>query len=210
MYVAVGTQPDISYTVGKLAQFLDCYTQSHFDAVMHTLHYLFTTKDLKLRLSSKGPLSLIVFTDSSHGDCLDTRHSSMGYCFSLGSGVITWASRCQKTVAISTLEAEYLAVSEACRELLWINQLFRELNIPFSNLPILLCNNDGAHYTANDPTNHSCAKHIDICHHFIHTLVHDRELSIHHINTKENIADILTKPLLPEPFRHFCLLLGLS
>lgn len=196
-------------SVGKLAQFLDCYNQSHFDATIRTLHYLFATKDLKLQLSSKGPLSLITFTDSSHGNCLNSCCSSMGYCFSLGSGVITWASCWQKTVAISTLEAKYMAVSEAGCELLWITQLFSELNIPLSSQPILLCDNNGAQYTANDPTNHSCMKHINIQHHFIQQLIHEHKLAIHHTNTKENIADILTKPLLPDPFRCFHLLLSL-
>lgn len=100
------------------------------------------------RLSGNIPLvNGILFLFGFWGHYLDTCH--------------------QKTVAISTLKAEYIAVSEAGWKLLWIAQLFCELNVPLSNHPILLYDNDGARYTTNDPTNHSHAKHIDIQHHFI-------------------------------------------
>lgn len=124
----------------------------------------------------------------------------MGYCFSLGSGIVTWALCHQKTIAISTLEAEYISVSEASCKLLWITQLLQELHLPPCNIPIFLCDNNGAQYTANDPTNHSYAKHIDIWHHFVCKLITAKTLSLYCINSKDNISDILTKPLLPNSF----------
>jgi len=152
MYLAVGTRPDISYTVSKLTQFLDCYREPHWNAAIRVLRYLKGTRELSLILGGDPNVELLGFSDSSYADCLDTRRSSMGYCFSLGGAVFSWSSRKQKTVACSTCDAEYIAASESCRETVWL-RLFPGFLV---NKPtVLLCDNNGAMSLAYDPTHHS-------------------------------------------------------
>ena len=129
MYFAVGTRPDISYSVSKLTQFLDCFCQAHWDAAIHIVRYLKGTRTLSLVLGGDQHINLIGFSDSSYADCIDTRRSSMGYCFSLGGAVFSWSSRKQKTVACSTCDAEYITVSKSCREAVWLRLFLNELGL---------------------------------------------------------------------------------
>lgn len=134
----------------------------------------------------------------------------MGYCFSLGSGMISWSSRRQRTPTISSCEAEYIALSESTRELLWLSSLLNELHLHLSTIPSILCDNDGSRRIANDPVHHSRTKHIDIRHHFVRQAIEDQKLTTSRVDTHHNTADILTKPLGYTPFlklRHY---LGLS
>jgi hypothetical protein len=102
----------------------------------------------------------------------------MGYCFSLGGALFSWCAQKQKTVSISSTEAEYIAISETCCESLWLCQLLCELNL-LGTLPTsLLCDNNGAMVLANNPTNHARSKHIDVCYHFIRERVEDNTISI--------------------------------
>jgi len=92
MYIAIGTQPDITYTVRCLASFLNCYRPEHWEAAIQVLHYLKGTHTLGLRLGYSGPLQLVGYSDSDYANCPDTSRSVRGYCFSLGSGMISWSS----------------------------------------------------------------------------------------------------------------------
>jgi len=210
MYVAVGTRPDISYAVSKLSGYLDCHRSSHWKAAIRVVRYLKGTRDLQLTLGGQTPILLSGYSDSDYGNCLDSRKSVSGYCFSLGSGVISYASRKQKTVATSSTEAEYIAASEACRELCWLRQVLTELNFDQRNATPLLCDNNGAISLSSDPTFHARAKHIDIRHHFIREKVENGSTAVTRVPTRENVADIFTKPLGKTLFLHIRPRLGLK
>lgn len=166
LYVAIGTRPDIAYIVNHLARFLSCYRHDHWNAAIRVVCYLKSTRDFKLVLGSKSK-GLVGFTDASYGNDKDTCRSIAGYCFSMGSGVITWASRRQKTVAKSTCEAEYVGAADATSELLWLCQLLREIGLEQSTLTPLLCDNNSAISVARDLLFHHKIKHVDIGYHFI-------------------------------------------
>jgi hypothetical protein len=118
MYIAIGTRPDIAYAVGCLASFLDCYRPEHWEAAIRVLHYLKGICTLALKLGSSNPLRLVSYSDSDYANCPDTSHSIGGYCFSLGSGMISWGSRKQHTVRYQRalgLERRNRPVSPATR-----------------------------------------------------------------------------------------------
>ena len=110
MYLAIATRPDIAYTVSRLSSYLDCYGPEHWSAAIRILCYLKGTHDYVLVLGGTNPLRLSGYSDSDYANCLDTSRSIGGYCFTLGSGMISWSSRKQRTVADSSCYAEYIAL----------------------------------------------------------------------------------------------------
>ncbi len=208
MYVAIGTRPDISFAVSKLAGFLDCHRSEHWKAAINVAKYLKGTRTLRLRLGGQQN-SLIGFTDSSYADCLDTLRSTMGYTFNLGGGAITWASRKQKVVVTSTTESEYIATSEALKEAIWLRQLFSELELLEKEKPTPLhCDNNGATCLVYDPAFHARVKHLDIRYHYVRERVVSGEISVNRIATADNVADIFTKALARQKFTTFREMLG--
>ena len=129
MYIASCTRPDIAQAVGALARYMAAPTTAHWTAVKHILRYLAGTPDYGI---TYGPdtFSLAAYCDASYAGCLDTRRSTTGYVFILNGGAITWSSRLQSTVAVSTTEAEYMAAAAATKEALWLRTLFADLGLP--------------------------------------------------------------------------------
>jgi len=210
MYLAVGTRPDIPFAVARLCQFLDCYHHAHWNAAIHVVRYLKGTCLLTLTLGGDPELDLIGFSDSSHTDCPDTARSTMGYCFSVGGAIFTWSSHRQKTVSNSSCEAEYIALSEASREALWLRQFLCEIHLLKQSPTILLCDNNGAKALSSDPTHHSRSKHIDVHHHFVCEHVEDGSLTIWRVPGHDNVADIFTKALPHPDFTRLRPYLGLQ
>lgn len=135
LYLSIGTRPDITYSVQQLSQYLDCYTYTHWNAVLRIVRYLSGTRDYKLSLGGNNPISLLGFTDSDWANCLDTRRSVGGHAYTLGSGIISWQARKQKTVAASSCEAEYGAAFEASKEAIWLRTLLGAIGHNQSNPP---------------------------------------------------------------------------
>jgi hypothetical protein len=120
MYVASGTRPDIAFTVSKLSRFLDCYHEVHWQAAVRVVRYLKGTWEMALELGGTLPSPMLMgYCDSDYANDLgaEGRRSVAGYCFTLGSGVISWSSKKQKTIADSTCAAEYMAASEVVENL---------------------------------------------------------------------------------------------
>jgi len=210
MYLAVGTRPDISFAVAHLCQYLDCYHRTHWNAAIRVVCYLKSTRLLTLNLGGDLEVDLVGFSDSSHANCPDTTHSTMGYCFSIGAAISTWSSHCQKTVTNSSCEAEYIALSKASCEALWLRQFLREVHLLKPNPTVLLCDNNGAKALLSDPTHHSWSKHIDVCHHFVHERIEDGSLIIWRVPSHDNVTDIFTKALPHPNFTRLWPYLGLQ
>jgi Reverse transcriptase (RNA-dependent DNA polymerase) len=209
LYVSMGTHPDISFAVQQLSQFLDCYNLTHWEAAKRVVHYLKGTRNLKLHLGGPKVAELVGYTDSSFANCVDTRKSVSGYCFTLGSGVISWAARKQKTVSTSSCESEYVAASDASKETVWLRALLLGLCHPQRTPTPLRCDNNGAIVLTGDPSFHSRVKHIDVKYHYIRELVENGTLDVRYVNTKLNVADVFTKALAPKPFAYMRRLMGL-
>ena len=160
-YLAIGSCPDISLPTQKLSQFLDCYTDIHYNAALHVVHYMGGTWDLSLNLGGDNPTQLLCFSDASYSMCPDTWRSTSGYCFTLGLGIVSWVAIKQKTIAQATMDAEYITLHECLKEAIWLCALLSSIELtPIHLFPILADNN-----RANI---HNWAKHIDIKFNVIH------------------------------------------
>nr|GEX19216.1 retrovirus-related Pol polyprotein from transposon TNT 1-94 [Tanacetum cinerariifolium] len=131
---------------------------------------------------------------SDWGGSMDNKRSTIAYILYLGSNVISWLSARQKSVLRSSTEAEYKAATNAAAETIWIQQLLKELGVTIQSPSVLHCDNMGATYLCVNPVFHSRMKHIALDYHFIREKVAD-SLKVLHINSRDQLADMLTKPL---------------
>jgi hypothetical protein len=193
LWVAQCTRPDVSFAVNRLSQFLKDPSDSHWTAAVWILRYLAATKDLRLRLG--GSLVFNGFSDANWAEDREDRRSTSAYTYRLGDGSISWKSRKQATVSLSSTEAEYKALLDSCKEGLWFRNVLTELSLrPKQAIPLHV-DNEGAEALANNPEHHSRTKHIDARYHFVRECVKDSKIKILHVSTHDMLADMLTKPL---------------
>ena len=128
----------------------------------------------------------------------------------MGNGAVTWSSKKQGVVALSSTEAEYIAQTHAAKELIWLRTFLGEVSSKFTQPTTLHCDNQGAIALSKDNKFHARTKHIDIRYHFIREAVEDNKIHMSYIPTDENVADIFTKPLARPKFEKFAKMLGLG
>jgi transposase InsO family protein len=208
-YLAVATRPDIAHAVGQLSSFLHCYRPNHWAAAIRVLRYIKGTRSLSLVLGGNSPASLVRYADSDFANCYDTSRSVSGYCFSLGSGAISWSSQKQIHTSDSTSYAEYIALHHAGKETIFLRELLDGLGLPPSGSTPLHCDNDTANKVAGDQTNHANIKHWRVRYHSIRDLVELEDAHIVRVASHDNVADIFTKPLSCPHFMRFRAGLGL-
>lgn len=194
MYLAVSTRPDIAFAVNSLSQFNNCYTQEHWTAAKRILRYLKGTLDYGITFHKTGK-PLVGYVDADWGNNIVDRRSYSGYVFILGGAAITWEARKQRTVALSSVEAEYLALGEATKEAIFLRQFLSSLGIISKQATVIYNDNQSSQLLVKNPAYHSRTKHIDIRHHFIRNHVNDNTVEFQYLPTAEMPADMLTKPL---------------
>ena len=183
--------------------------QAHWEALKCVIVYLECTKDLWLTFGGRTTTLVQGYCDADWGS-QKHRHSISGYSFHLGKGAVSWSSKKQYIIALSSTEAEYIAQTHATKEALWLQAFLQEIQ-GLSTGPLNVnCDNQGAIALAKDNKFHACTKHIDICYHFIREAVEDKKIAVKYIPTDDNTADIFTKPLAKPKFHHFVKLLGLQ
>ncbi len=207
MYYYVATGPQIGFIVRILAQFMANPGRAHWEALKRVIRYLKGVKDHWLILGTSDD-GLEGYTDADFASQVD-RHSISGYVFRYRGGAVSWSSKKQSVIALSTTEAEYIASTHATQEAVWLRRLIDEIARP-PKLPVpIFCDNNGARALAkNDAAYHSRTKHIDIKYHYVREAIRDRKISMIYIPTNENIADILTKALARPKFEPFTTALG--
>lgn len=193
MYLAVCTRPDIAYPVGALARYMSNPSIEHWNAAKGVLRYLAGTSDFGI-IFGNGFRELIGYCDADYAGDIDTRRSTTAYAFVMNGGVVSWSSRLQPTVAVSTAEAEYMAAAAAVKEALWFRRLLQELGVVTATVHIN-CDNQGAIKLLKHPIASVRSKHIDVIYHFARERVARREVHFDYISTDKMIADCLTKPL---------------
>jgi len=205
----VCTRPDISFAVGYLSQFCNNYRKEHWIMVKRILRYLQGTVDVGLTYRRTGR-SLHDFVDADWANCPKDHRSYTGYAFILAGCPVTWESRKQRTVALSSTKAEYMALSEATKEGLYLIRFLRDLGFDHLSRVRILCDNNEARKLAKNPVFHNRTKHIDVRHHFVREVLRDGDLSVEFTPTSEMAADVLTKSL-SKPKHLRCLeILGIS
>lgn len=206
MYLMMGTRPDLAYAIGKLSRFGHNPGKRHWKGVKRALQYLKGTYDYSLTLGgvSSGTPTLTGYSDASFQDCPDTSRSTSGYVFYLGDGPISWSSKRQSVVTNSTMEAEYLGLSNAARQAVWLRELLEDLHCTQTSPTTIFGDNNAALILAQDATDHSRAKHIKRVFHYVRERIEqEQDITVDYCPGKENIADIFTKPLTPELFSKF-------
>lgn len=197
MYAMLGTRPDIAYAVSVLSQFMHDPRLEHWKAVKRVLRYLKGTRDHKLVYDGGEFPYFHGYTDSDWANDKADRRSTCGYVFFLHGGAINWRSRKQHSVALSSLEAEYVAACEAGRDAAHWRSFLSELGSPLLQPgPITIhCDNQGAIALAKNPEHHDRSKHIDIQYHWVRDQVLKGLIRLDYTFTGSMIADVLTKPL---------------
>ena len=196
MYLSVSTRPDISYTISVLSQFNINPGKAHWAAAKRVLRYLRNTLNHGLKFK-KTNSDLVGYVDADWAGDIDDRVSHTGYVFKLADAAVTWEARKQKTIALSSTEAEYMALGEAAKETVYLRNLLKEIGFLKQDAgpTIVYCDNQGAQKLMRNPIYHSRTKHIDIKHHFIREVFQRGELDVKYTATDQMIADILTKGL---------------
>jgi hypothetical protein len=197
------TRPDIAFVTQQLSQFLSCPTHTHYDTSSGVVRYLKSSPGRGLFFRRDSQLHLLGFIDADWAGCLDTRRSTSGYCFFLGSSLISWRAKKQHTVSRSSSEAEYRALSFATCELQWLVYLLQDLGVSCIKPPVLYCGNQSALHIAANPVFHERTKHLEIDCHFVREKLHQGIFKLLPIHTKSQLADFFTKPLPPKSFQFF-------
>ena len=211
LYAAIATRPDISYSVGVVARYCANPNQSHLTAAKRVLRYLKGTMSYGLvfnnrqgaRESISNQSLPIGYCDADWASDSDDRKSISGNLFVYGGAAISWLSKKQHIVALSTTEAEYVSLSLATQEAVWLRRLFRDIGVKISRPMCLNEDNLGALNLAKNSAFHARTKHIDIRFHFIRSMVDNKEIEINYCSTEKMLADILTKGLDRTSFQKF-------
>ena len=208
IYLMSCTRPDISFIVNKLAQNMQNPSVAYLNAAKDVLRYLKGTKNFglifkKQKLDGPSGLEINGYSDSNWGMSSD-RKSTTGYCFRLlDSALVSWKTKKQPTVALSTCEAEFMALTSAVQEALYLKQLLIDILGVGSINATILADNMGAIELSKNPVSHQRSKHIDIKFHFIRSHIENRSVNIKYIKSDDNMADVFTKPYLKPKLAKF-------
>ena len=205
----LGTRPDITYAVTKLAQFAANPSKEHMSKAHYICHYLNSTPNYLLVYDGSGDEGVIAFTDSDWAADPIKRRSITGYFFKLAGGIFSWQSQAQKTVALSSTDTGYMALSDCSQQAVWIQALLRELGYKIPNVPI--CgDNQGSIFIGSNPVQEHCSKHIDTWYHSVWQLIEEKKIELFIVEGAENPADLFTKNLGATKFLKFREQLGLE
>ncbi|KAL7278680.1 hypothetical protein ACG7TL_007682 [Trametes sanguinea] len=193
LYAALGTRPDIDFAVNRLSKYNANPSDAHWHYAKYVLRYLQGTKHFRLRYDGASNDGLLVYSDSDWGEDRDNRRSTSGYVFLMAGGAISWASRRQPTVSLSSTEAEYLAASDTCRQIAWLRTFGTELGDDMSRPTPLCLDNQGSIFLGVNPVVERRTKHIDIRHHYIREQIELGKVEVFFVATKDQLADPLTK-----------------
>jgi len=195
LYLSTKTRPDIAYCVSNVAKFSSLPTVEHWTAVKRILRYLKGTENLGIAYRRNNFESCSGYADADWAGDRTDRRSTSGYCFKLNGGLISWRSNKQTCVALSTAEAEYVALAAAAQEAAWLRTLFTGLKFCNGDAIVINEDNQAAIYLSKDSRNHPKTKHISIKYHFVRDMIEREEISVKYCPTTGMLADIFTKTM---------------
>ena len=195
----LATRPDLAYAVAALGQHAANPGPDHQHTLECIFRYLHATANHQLVLgrSTASVPTLLGYADSNWASNVNDRKSTSGYVFTLGGGAISWSSKKQPTVALSSTKAEYIAGAHAAKEAIWLRLLLSELRQDMSSPTTLHVNNQSAMAIVRNPEFHERTKHIDVHYHYIRQVIDDGTMRLAYTLTQEQVVDILTKGLPP-------------
>ncbi|GJY15962.1 hypothetical protein Tco_0386384 [Tanacetum coccineum] len=188
------SRPDLQFAICMCARYQARPTEKHLNAVKRIFRYLKGTVHRGLWYPKDSSFALTTFADADHAGCQDTRRSTSGSIQLLGDRLVSWSSKRQKSAAISSTEAEYIALSGCCAQVLWMRSQLTDYGFGFNKIP-MYCDNKSAIALCCNNVQHSRSKHIDIRFHFIKEHVENGVIELYFVNTEYQLADIFTKAL---------------
>ncbi|GJW71901.1 integrase, catalytic region, zinc finger, CCHC-type containing protein [Tanacetum coccineum] len=188
------SRPDLQFAICMCARYQARPTEKHLNAVKRIFRYLKGTVHRGLWYPKDSSIALTAFADADHAGCQDTRRSTSGSMQLLGDRLVSWSSKRQKSAAISSTEAEYIALSGCCAQILWMRSQLTDYGFGFNKIP-MYCDNKSAIALCCNNVQHSRSKHIDIRFHFIKEHVENGVIKLYFVNTEYQLADIFTKAL---------------
>jgi transposase InsO family protein len=208
IYLVTGTRPDLAVAVGIVSKYLENPGPRHWGAVKRIFRYLKGTIDLSLECKVQS-LKLVGYCDADWAGDLDSRRSTTGYVFKLGRFPVSWKSKRQPTVALSTSEAEYMSLASAAQTAIWLRRLLGDLGFTQEKATEIFEDNQGCIAMAKNPVNHDRTKHIDIKYHFVRELLESGVISLTYLQTEDMLADVMTKGLARVQHERLCQEVGL-
>ncbi|GJT57235.1 retrovirus-related pol polyprotein from transposon TNT 1-94 [Tanacetum coccineum] len=202
------SRPDLQFAICMCARYQARPTEKHLNAVKRIFRYLKGTVHRGLWYPKDSSFALTAFADADHAGCQDTRRSTSGSIQLLGDRLVSWSSKRQKSAAISSTEAEYIALSGCCAQVLWMRSQLTDYGFGFNKIP-MYCDNKSAIALCCNNVQHSRSKHIDIRFHFIKEHVENGVIELYFVNTEYQLADIFTKALGRERIEFLITKLGM-
>jgi hypothetical protein len=188
------SRPNIMFSLCMCARFQAKPKEAHLSVIKRILRYIKHTPSFGLWYPKGASFQLLGYSDLDYAGCKIDRKSTSRGCHMLGRSLVSWSSKKQNSVALSTAEAEYITVGACCAQILYMKQTLLDYGIVLEKVP-LLCDNESAVKLTNNPVQHSRTKHIDIQHHFLRDHVAKNDISLEGVRTEDQLADIFTKPL---------------
>jgi hypothetical protein len=205
MYPMLGTRPNLGYAIAALGRHTANPGPDHQRALEHIFQYLQGISDQQLvfKQGTPGGPTLFGYADTDWASDVNDRKLTSSYMFKLAGAAVSWSSKKQTSVALSSTEAEYISGAHAAKEAVWLRQLLSELGLNTSSPTVLHVDNQSAIAIAKNPEFHDHTKHIDIHYHFLRQVVKDRTVELQYTLTRDQVADALTKGLPPASFNKF-------
>ena len=202
MYSMISTRPDLAYSISLLSRYMSNPGKEHWNALKHLLKYINCTLNFGLFYKNRyDTLDLVGYVDSDFAGDRDSRKSTTAYYFTLGGNCISWKSQLQPLVALSSTEAEYIALTDAFKEAIWLQGLLKELQL-LKTEAVVYSDSQSAIHLSKNPVYHERTKHVDVKYHFVRDLIANGEVQIQKIPTEENPADMGTKIVTAAKFKH--------
>src|SRR5579859_6527020 len=209
MYAMLATRPDLAQCIQQISQFSQTPTRTHEKAAKHALRYFNGTVDEGITYNGNLGMRLNFWSDANWGG-EEGRESVPGFVATMAGGAVTYSSKKQGSVALSTTESEYMALLHTLKEQIWLLRFLSELSYDISNQNIIYCDNQSAIALAHNPEHHARTKHIDIQYHFVRNCVEDGTTQLEYCPTEDMVADGLTKTLGPERHKKLARMMGMG
>jgi hypothetical protein len=194
MYLTA-TRPDLAYAISLVSRFMENPHSNHWEAAKRILRYVKGTLDSGIFYEANVVVNLMGYTDSDLAGSADDSKSTSGYVFNLGSGSISWSSKKQSIVALSTTEAEYIVASSAGCQIIWLRGILESLKHKQCGPTKLFCDNKSTISVIKDPVLHGRTKHIRMRFHFLRELVNEEVINVEYCKTDDQMANMFTKPV---------------
>lgn len=196
------TRPDIAYAVGVLSQFMHKPQNDHMEAALRVVRYLKGTPGRGVLFQKNGHLDIEAYIDADWAGNPVDRRSTSGYFTFVGGNLVTWKSKKQKVVALSSAEAEFQRIARGLTEVLWLRKLLAEIGFPVKGTCRINCDNKAAISISENPVQHDRTKHVEIDRHFIKEKLDTGAVVFPFVKSEDQHADILTKAITGKAFEH--------